>query len=90
MSICLDEITHVTKFVRNVRHDLCGVKGGSMNRLSNLLNYFYNIIILVLWYQNDMNVYSGLVSLYMHFDIHSCETTLSTLRSQAWLRNHVT
>ena len=31
-----------------------------------------------------------LVSLYMHFDIHSCETSLGTLRSHVWLRNHVT
>ena len=89
MFICLDEITR-NKFIRSVRRDLCGVKGGSMNLLSNLLNYFYNRIILVLLYQYDVNVYSGLVSLCIHFDIHSCETTLSTLRSQAWLRNHVT
>ena len=54
------------------------------------LNYFYNSIILVLLYQNDLKVYSGLASLYMHFDIHSCETSLSTLRSHAWLRNQVT
>ena len=31
-----------------------------------------------------------LISLHMHFDIHSCETSLSTLRSKAWPRNHVT
>ena len=56
------------------------------------LNYFYNRIILVLLYQNDVKVNSGLVYLYMymHFDIHICGTSLSTLRSQAWLRNHVT
>ena len=56
------------------------------------LNYFYNIIILVLLYQNDVKVNSGLVYLYMymHFDIYICGTSLSTLRSQAWLRNHVT
>ena len=56
------------------------------------LNYFYNRIILVLLYQNDVKVNSGLVYLYMHmhFDIHSCGTSLSTLRSHAWLRNHVT
>ena len=28
----------------------------------------------MLLYRNDVNVFSGLVSLYMHFDIHSCET----------------
>ena len=56
------------------------------------LNYFYNIIILVLLYQNDVKVNSRLVYLYMymHFDIYSCGTLLSTLRSQAWLRNLVT
>ena len=56
------------------------------------LNYFYNRIILVLLNRNDVKVISGLVYLYMykHFDIHSCGTSLSTLRSQAWLRNHVT
>ena len=56
------------------------------------LNYFYNRIILVLLYQNDVKVNSGLVylSMYMHFDIYICGTSLSTLRSQAWLRNHVT
>ena len=32
----LDDITHVAKSVRSVRHDLCGVKWGSMNRLSNI------------------------------------------------------
>ena len=44
------------------------------------LNYFYNKIILVLLYQNDVKVNSGLVYLYMymHFDIHSCGTSLST------------
>ena len=83
----LDDITHVAKSVRSVRHGLCGVKWGSMNR-----NCFYNRIILVLLYQNDVKVNSGLVYLYMymHFDIHICGTSLSTLRSQAWLRNHVT
>ena len=56
------------------------------------LNYFHNRIILVLLYQNDVKVNSGLVYLYMymHFDIHICGTSLSTLRSQAWLINHVT
>ena len=39
---------------------------------------------------NDVNVYSGLVSLYMYFDIHSCETSLSTLWSHVLPRNHVT
>ena len=50
-------------------------------------NYFYNIIILVLLYQNDVKVNSGLVYLYkyLHFDIHICGTSLSTLRSQACL-----
>ena len=51
---------------------------------------FYNKIILVLLYRNDENVNSGLASLYMHFDIHSCETSLSTLRSQTLFRDHVT
>ena len=53
---------------------------------------FYNIIILVLLYQNDVKVNSGLVYLciHMHFDIHICGTSLSTLRSQALLRNHMT
>ena len=32
----LDDITHVVKFVSSVRRDLCGVKGGSMNHLSNI------------------------------------------------------
>ena len=41
-------------------------------------------------YQNDVKVYSGLVSLYMHFDLYSCETSFGTLRSHTWLRNHVT
>ena len=43
------------------------------------LNYFYNRIILVLLYKNDVKVNSGLVYLfmYMHFDIHSCGTSLS-------------
>ena len=56
------------------------------------LNYFYNRIILVLLYQNDVKVNSGLVYLYMymHFNIHICGSSLSTMRSQAWLRNHVT
>ena len=37
------------------------------------LNYFYNRIILVLSYGNDVKVNSGLVSLYMymHLDIES-------------------
>ena len=53
---------------------------------------FYNIIIFVFLYWYDVKVYSGLVSLYMHFDIHvhSRETSLSTLRPHAWHRNHVT
>ena len=56
------------------------------------LNYFYNRIILVLLYQNDVKVNSGLVymCIYMHFDIHICGTSLSTLQSQAWLRNPMT
>ena len=37
----------------------------------------------MLLYPNDVNVYSGLVSLYMRFVIHSNETSLSTLRLQA-------
>ena len=43
------------------------------------LNYFYNRIILVLLYKNDVKVNSGLVYLFMHmhFDIHSCGTSLS-------------
>ena len=56
------------------------------------LNYFYNRIILVFLHWNDVKVNSSLVYLYMymHFDIHISGTILSTLRSQAWLRNHVT
>ena len=46
-----------------------------MIRLPNIDFYFYNRFILVLLYQNDVKVYSGLVSLYMHFDKHSCETS---------------
>ena len=65
-----------------------GINGSTVKHL----NYFYNRIILVLLYQNDVKVKSGLVYLYMymHFDKHICGTSLSTLRSQAWLRNHVT
>ena len=44
----------------------------------------------MLLYQNDVKVNSGLVYLYMYIDIHICGTSLSTLQSQAWLRNHVT
>ena len=66
-----------------------GSKGINESTVKHL-NYFYNKIILVLLYRNDLKVYSGLASLYMYFDIHSCETSLSTLRSQAWLRNQVT
>ena len=32
----LDDITHVAKSVRSVRRGLCGVKGRSMNQLSNI------------------------------------------------------
>ena len=68
-----------------------GSKGINESTVKHL-NYFYNRIILVLLNRNDVKVISGLVYLYMyiHFDIHSCGTPLSTLRSQAWLRNHVT
>ena len=68
-----------------------GSKGINESTVKHL-NYFYNRIILVLLNRNDVKVISGLVYLYMyiHFDIHSCGTSLSTLRSQAWLRNHVT
>ena len=88
----LDDITHVAKSVRSVRRDLCWIKWGSMNLTVKHLNYFYNRIVLVLLYQNDVKVNSGLVYLYMymHSDIHICGTSLSTLRSQAWLRTHVT
>ena len=65
-----------------------GSNGDQWNDCQHL-NYFYNRIILVLLYRNDVNVCSGLVSMYMYFDIHSCETSLSTLRSQARLRNHM-
>ena len=34
----------------------------------------------MLLYRNDVKVHSGLVSLYMHFDINSYETSLSSLR----------
>ena len=65
---------------------------GNNESIVKHLNYFHNRIILVLLYQNDVKVNSGLVYLYMymHFDIHICGTSLSTLRSQAWLINHVT
>ena len=56
-----------------------GSKGINESTVKHL-NYFYNIIILVLFYRNDVKVISGLVYLYMyiHFDIHSCGTSLST------------
>ena len=60
-----------------------GLKRGINESTVKHLNYFYNRIILVLLYWNDVKVYSGLISLYMHFDIHSCETSMSTLRSHA-------
>ena len=68
-----------------------GSKGVNESTVKHL-NYFYNIIILVLLYRNDVKFNSGLVSLYMymHFHINSCGALLSTLRSQAWLRNQVT
>ena len=52
----LDDITHVAKSVRSVRCGLCGVKWGSMNLTVKHLNYFYNRIILVILYQNDVKV----------------------------------
>ena len=90
-ALSLADITHVAKSVRSVRCGLSGVKRGINESTVKHLNYFYNRIILVLLYQNDVKVNSGLVYLYMymHCDIHS-GTSLSTLRSQAWLRNHVT
>ena len=68
-----------------------GSKGINESTVKHL-NYFHNRIILVLLHRNDVKVISGLVYLYMyiHFNIHSCGTSSSTLRSQAWLRNHVT
>ena len=66
-----------------------GSKGINESTVKHL-NYLYNRIILVLLYWNDVNVYSGLVLLYMFFDIRSCETSLSTLWSHAWLSNYVT
>ena len=66
-----------------------GSKGINKSTVKHL-NYFYNRIILVLLNRNDVKVISGLVYMSIHFDIHSCGTSLSTLRSQAWLRNHVT
>ena len=89
----LDDIKHVAKSVRSVRCDLCGVKWEIYNETTvKHINYFYNRIILVLLYQIDVMINSGLVYLYMHMhsDIHICGTSLSTLRSQAWLRNDVT
>ena len=69
-----------------------GLNGGINESTVKHLTYFYNRIILALLYQNDVKVNSGLVYLYMymHFDIHICGTSLSTLPSQAWLRNKVT
>ena len=52
-----------------------------MSRLSNI-QIFYNRIILVLLYRNDVKVYSGLVQLYMHFDIHSYEFAVSGLAQE--------
>ena len=99
----MDDITHVAISVRSVRRGLCGVfvlfvfwthkfVVGLVESTIKHLNYLYNRIILVFLYWNDVKVNSGLVNLfmYMHFDIHICGTSLSTLRSQAWLRNHVT
>ena len=65
----LDDITHVAKSVRSARRGLCGVKWGIMDDCQTS-KLFYNIIILVLLYQNDVKVNSGLVYLfmYMHFD----------------------
>ena len=61
-----------------------GSNGNNESTVKNL-NYFYNRIILVLLYRNDVKVNSGLVYLYMymHFGIHICGTPLTTLRSQA-------
>ena len=56
---------------------------GINERPDKHLNYFYNTIVLLFLYQNDVNIYSGLVSLFMQFNIHSCEISLSTLQSQA-------
>ena len=56
-----------------------GSKGINESNVKHL-NYFYNRIILVLLNRNDVKVVSGLVYLYMyiHFDIDSCGTSLST------------
>ena len=43
----LDDITHVAKSVRSVRHGLCGVKWGSMNRLSRLFLQQNHISVFV-------------------------------------------
>ena len=65
----LDDITHVAKSVRSVRRGpLWGQMGINESTVKHR-NYFYNRIILVLLYQNDVKVNSGLVYLYMHFDI---------------------
>ena len=65
----LDDITYVAKFVRSVRR--MGSKGDQwIDCQTSIL--FYNRIILVFLYWNDVNIYSGLLSLYMHIDIHSC------------------
>ena len=77
----LDDITHFAKFSRL---DLCGSKGNQWIDCQTSKLFLQQNYICAL-YRIDVKVYSGLVSLYMQFDIHSCETSLSTLRSQAWL-----
>ena len=45
---------------------------------------------MVLLYRNDVQIYSGLVSLYMHFDRHTYETSLSTVFEViGFARNHI-
>ena len=65
----LDDITHVAKSVRSVRRGPLWGQTGINETTVKHLNYFYNRIILVLLYQNDVKVNSGLVYLSMHFDI---------------------
>ena len=40
-------------------------------------------------YRNDVHINSGLVSLYMHFDRDTCETSLSTVFAVMETINHL-
>ena len=72
----------VAEFVKSVRCDLCVVRGIIESTVKHL-NHFYDSIIALLLYQNDVKIYSDLVSLYFHR--HNCKTASGTLRSHALL-----